>query len=245
MLACCPSRPIRSPTDERFRGRYLHPCLKSKKLPIGQRSPARPRRRARAATSRTTAADAPASSLSAQCASYQAHQLMRARRNTPALSISGMHNRSRAAREPPQDHRNVSAGTGATTHLSGGFRGLSAPFADGWIAQRVPLGVAADVALLVPAPASQEIRRSPALRAPSGSDAGLQCELPLPTASLLAPDRLLQARRRTFCDGPTLLARLDVGAVYVLKCDLGSVEWGHIMDVEFYRLCTASPRSGR
>lgn len=113
---------------------------------------------------------------------------------------------------------------------------LSAALAGGWIAQRVPLAMAADVALVVPVLAIQEIHRSP--RTPgiaSGSDGGLPCELPLPTASLLAPDRLLQARPRTFRERPTLLARLDVRAVDVLKCNPGSVEWGHIMDVEFDR----------
>lgn len=134
------------------------------------------------------------------------------------------YNRSRAARRVGSRPLKRICWPGATTHLSGGLRGTVCRTVRRWIAQRVPLTMVADVALCARPrqPGDSSTPRTSGIA--SGSDGGLTCELPLPTASLLAPDRLLQARRRTFCEWPTLLARLDVGGVDLLKCNPGSVE---------------------
>lgn len=135
------------------------------------------------------------------------------------------YNRSRAARRVGSRPLKRICWPGATTHLSGGLRGTVCR-----TVRRVDRAAG---------PPHYGCRRSARCARPrqpgdsspprtsgiaSGSDGGLTCELPLPTASLLAPDRLLQARRRTFCERPTLLARLDVGGVDLLKCNPGSVE---------------------
>lgn len=75
------------------------------------------------------------------------------------------YNRSRAARRVGSRPLKRICWPGATTHLSGGLRGTVCRTVRRWIAQRVPLTMVADVALVVPVLASQEIHRPPALRA--------------------------------------------------------------------------------
>lgn len=175
----------RSPTDERFRGRCVHPYLKSTKLPIQKEAQAQSRWRpcapdvANDPRGRTgvipCGGDAPHMKRTSSCA----------RPNTPAP-----HRFPACITSVRFDLQPFACRASSPAHAVETF--LLARCDHSLVRRAQGNCTAADVALVVPVLASQEIHRSP--RTPgiaSGSDGGLTCELPLPTASLLAPDRLL------------------------------------------------------